>query len=226
MKTFYLLCMMGLCLPFAAQAMKANSSLDASDRHETFLEKNHNDWNGSEIFKAIHANEIQSLKTKINVYKDFPKKGILFQDFSPILWHSESFQICINLFYEFYNQRGIEAVVGLESRGFIIGAALAYKLGVSFIPVRKAGKIPGAVYTVDYEKEYGMDSFCIAMDALNPDQNVLIIDDLIATGGSAIAAIELVKLAGGNPVEFASILEIKELRGRQKLNIPSFNLID
>lgn len=178
------------------------------------------------IFKTYHADEIQQLKDRIALFPDFPKEGILFQDFSPILRNNNSFRMCINLMCKWYSDKGVEAIVGLESRGFIIGGALAYSLGVPFIPVRKAGKIPGPVFTVEYEKEYGKDSFCISQDAIKKGQRILIVDDLIATGGSAIAAVELIKLSGGEPMEFFSLLEIKELKGRQKLGIPSFNLID
>lgn len=178
------------------------------------------------IFKAIHADEIAFLKDQIELYPDFPKPGILFEDFFPVLSNGDTFQLCIDLLYEHYEGKNIEAVIGLESRGFILGAALAYKLGVGFVPVRKPGKLPGATYTVSYEKEYGSDSLCISQSALKQEQRVLIIDDLIATGGTAKAAIELVKMAGGIPVEFASVLEVKVLDGRDKLGIPSFNLID
>lgn len=178
------------------------------------------------VFKALNAKDIAYLKSQIVTYKDFPKPGILFQDFLPIMINEKSFKICIDLLYNRYKNKDIKAVVGLESRGFILGSALAYKLGVGFIPVRKPGKLPGPIYTVSYEKEYGSDTLSISQSALGKNQRVLIIDDLIATGGTAKAAIELVKMANGEPVEFASILEIKELEGRGKLGIPSFNLID
>ncbi|MBS0628290.1 MAG: adenine phosphoribosyltransferase [Verrucomicrobia bacterium] len=178
------------------------------------------------LFKALHQEELFLLKENIVSYKDFPKPGILFDDFLPILNNPKSFSICIDLLYSRYKDKKIETIVGLESRGFLIGAALAYKLGVGFIPVRKPGKLPGKTYSITYEKEYGVDTLSIAANSIQKDERVLIIDDLIATGGSAKAAIELVRLAGGHPVEFVSLLEIKELGGRSKLNIPSFNLID
>lgn len=178
------------------------------------------------LFKTLHADELAFLKSKIGIYPDFPKPGIIFEDFCPILSDPEAFRLCIDLLYEHYKTKRIEAVIGLESRGFILGAALAYKLGVGFIAVRKPGKLPGPTYSVSYEKEYGVDTLAIQQSALAPNQRILIIDDLIATGGTAKAAAELVSLAGGITVEFASILEVKGLGGRQKLGLPTFNLID
>lgn len=178
------------------------------------------------LYKSLHKDDIVYLKGQIALYKDFPKQGILFEDFTPILANEKAFQKCVNLFYERYKSKNIEAVAGLESRGFILGAALAYKLGVSFIPIRKPGKTPGPTYSVNYQKEYGSDTLVISQSAVKPNQRVLIIDDLIATGGSALAAIELINLADAHPVEFASLLEVKGLNGREKLGISSFNLLD
>jgi adenine phosphoribosyltransferase len=178
------------------------------------------------IFKALHSAEIAHLNSLVGVYQDFPKAGIIFEDFTPILSDGYTFGVCIDLLYAYYKDRNIHAVAGLESRGFIMGAALAYKLGVPFIPLRKPGKLPGPIFTVQYGKEYGTDSLSISQTALKGEPRVLIIDDLIATGGSAKAAIALIKLAGGNPIEFATLLEVKGLHGREKLGIPSFNLLD
>lgn len=178
------------------------------------------------LFKALHAQEIDLLKSHIVQYPDFPKQGILFSDFLPILGDAQAFALCIDLLAERYKMYNISAVVGLESRGFILGAALAYKLGIRFVPVRKPGKLPGPTYSVIYKKEYGSDTLVIAQSALQKGQRVLIIDDLIATGGSARAAIELVTVAGGVPVEFVTLLQLKELAHQARLPIPAFNLID
>ncbi len=178
------------------------------------------------LFKALYKEEIVFLKDHIKIYKDFPKPGIAFEDFFPILSHGDAFHKCIDLLYEWYKDKDIEMVIGIESRGFILGAALAYKLGIGFAPVRKPGKLPGLTYFVNYQKEYGVDTLVVSQSALQPKQKTLIVDDLIATGGSARAAIELVKLAGGDPVEFVSLLEVKGLSGRASLGVPSFNLID
>lgn len=178
------------------------------------------------IFKALHAQELSSLKSLVVTYPDFPKPGIMFANFLTMVNNPQAFQQSVDLLAERYKNQNIKAIVGLESRGFIHGAALAYKLGVSFVPVRKPGKLPGATFCVSYQKEYGTDTLVIAQDSLKKEQRVIIIDDLIATGGSARAAIELVRLAGGQPVEFVSLLKIPALEEQAQLSIPKFNLLD
>lgn len=178
------------------------------------------------LYKALNHQEIEFLKQQIKKYVDFPKPGIIFADFLPIFSNPDSLQICIDLLFKRYKEKNIDVVVGLESRGFILGSALAHKLGVGFVPVRKPGKLPGEIYSVTYQKEYGSDTLTISKNAFKQNQRVLIIDDLIATGGSARAAIKLVELAGGIPVEFVTLLQIKELAEQARLSIPAFNLID
>ena len=178
------------------------------------------------LFKALHKNEIQELRNLISIYPDFPKKGVEFQDISPILKNPKAFTLCIDLLAKWAKNQDVDVIVGLESRGFIIGAALSYKMGVAFVPVRKAGKIPGEVYEVSYKKEYGEDRFAIAKDSKLRGQRVLIVDDLIATGGSAKASIELVKQLDATAVQFVSLLEVKGLNGAKQVSIPTFNLID
>jgi adenine phosphoribosyltransferase len=178
------------------------------------------------LFKALHAQEIEFLKNQIIFYPDFPKPGILFADFWPILNNAHAFQICLELLAERYKNKNISAIVGLESRGFILGAALAYRLGIRFVPVRKPGKLPGAIHAVSYQKEYGSDTLTIPQNVILPQERVIIIDDLIATGGSARAAIELVNRAGGHPVEFVTLLKVAALEEQARLSIPAFNLID
>jgi len=176
--------------------------------------------------KILYADELNFLKSLVLFYPDYPKPGITFANFLPLIQSAKAFQVLIDLLVQRYENKNIDVIVGLESRGFILGAALAYKLGISFVPIRKPGKLPGATYSVDYKKEYGFDTLVIAQDGLQQGQRVLVIDDLIATGGSARAAIELVQLAGGLPVEFVSILKVSELEELATLSIPSFNLID
>lgn len=178
------------------------------------------------IEKILHANELEFLKSLITLHPDFPKPGILFEDYFPIINNPKAFALTIDLLAARYATKDIGAIVGLESRGFVLGAALAYKLGLGFVPVRKPGKLPGATHAVTYQKEYGTDTLVISQNSLQPGQRVIIIDDLIATGGSARAAIELVKLAGGHPVEFVTLLKVDSLQEMARLSIPSFNLID
>jgi adenine phosphoribosyltransferase len=177
------------------------------------------------LYKAANNDKLNLIKNELKIYENFPKPGITFIDFLPILANPITFATCIDLLAEHYKNQNIDAIVGLESRGFILAAALALKLNASFVPVRKPGKLPCAIHSFSYKKEYGSDTFTIAQNSLT-NKRVLIIDDLIATGGSARAAIELVKLAGGTPVEFITILQVKELAHLTKLGIPSFNLID
>lgn len=180
----------------------------------------------SDAFKAQHIDEISLLKKHLVSFANFPKPGITFVDFLPIFADPEAFHLCIELLYERYKTCAIDVVVGLESRGFLIGAALAHRLGVGFVPIRKAGKRPGASYSVSYTKEYGTDTLEISQTALKENQRILIVDDLIATGGSACAAITLVEKTGAIPIEFVSLLEIKELADKASLPINRFNLID
>lgn len=178
------------------------------------------------LYKALHADEIEMLKMNLGKYPDFPKPGILFLDFLPILSNAQNFQTCIELLAGRYAPKNIDLIVGLESRGFLIGAALAQQLGVGFVPVRKPGKLPGKIYSVEYAKEYGTDILTIAQGSIQPNQRVLIVDDVIATGGSARAAIKLVRLAGGTPIEFVTLLQVPELVQQAKLEIPAFNLLN
>lgn len=180
----------------------------------------------STSFKAEHAEQISLLEKHIQYYKDFPKPGIIFADFLPILRNAQALELCINLLHKKYELSNIDLIVGLESRGFLIGAPLAMKLNVGFVPMRKPGKLPSKTLSITYQKEYGTDTIEISEDAIKANQRVLIIDDLLATGGTARAAIELVKKAGGIPVEFATILQVKELACKANLEIPWFNLIN
>lgn len=178
------------------------------------------------VYKTLHAEEIEMLKENLGKHPDFPKPGILFLDFLPILSNARSFQTCIELLAGRYDAKNIDLIVGLESRGFLIGAALAQQLGIGFVPVRKPGKLPGKIYSVEYAKEYGTDILTIAQGSIQPNQRVLVVDDVIATGGSARAAIKLVRLTGGVPIEFVTLLQVPELAQLAKLDIPAFNLID
>jgi adenine phosphoribosyltransferase len=205
-----------------------NASIDPKDwqKRDEFGGISRKDILAESIFKTFYSDDLAYIKSKIKNYEDFPKPGIQFKDFFPVMNDPKAFQICIDLLAKRYQHRNIEAIVGLESRGFILGAALAYKMNVPFVPVRKPGKLPGKTYTVSYEKEYGTDTIELSQNSLVKEQRVLVIDDLIATGGSAKAAIEIISQAEAMVVEFVSLLEIPELEGRKKVGVPSFNLID
>ncbi|MBF0545211.1 MAG: adenine phosphoribosyltransferase [Candidatus Riflebacteria bacterium] len=148
---------------------------------------------------------------------DFPKKGILFKDITPLLGNSDGFTAAVNTVAEHFKNSKIEAVAGIESRGFILGSALALRLGVGFIPIRKPGKLPYKTKKCEYKLEYGSDAVEIHEDAIKKGQRILLVDDVIATGGTAAASASLIKEIGGNLVGIAFLVELKELKGVEKL---------
>ena len=158
------------------------------------------------------------IKSKIRDIPDFPKEGILFGDITRLLKDKEAFNKVINRFVSFYKDEGVQKVVGIESRGFIFGAPLAHQLNAGFIPIRKPGKLPSDVYEAKYELEYGTDTLAIHQDAISPGEKVLIVDDLLATGGTMSAAVDLIKQLGGTIVGIAFLIELAVLKGREKLN--------
>lgn len=149
---------------------------------------------------------------------DFPKSGILFKDITPILSHPAAFQEVIDCFVEQAQESGPEMIVGIESRGFLFGAPLALALGVGFVPIRKVGKLPSETIQEEYVLEYGTAIVEVHRDAIQPGQRVLIIDDLLATGGTAAAAAKLVEALGGKVVGFSFLIELDFLNGRQALS--------
>lgn len=157
------------------------------------------------------------LKKVIREVPDFPKKGILFKDITTLCKDPLAFQVMVDLLAHRYLDKKIDVIVGAEARGFIIGAALAYRLGAGVILVRKPGKLPSKTIEATYALEYGEDTLEIHQDAIEKGQNVLIADDLLATGGTAKAMIELVENLGGNIIECAFVIELSELKGRDKL---------
>ena len=166
------------------------------------------------------------LKALIRDIPDFPKPGILFRDLTTLWKDPEGWRSLIDQMSEACQGLSPQYIVGMESRGFILGAALAYKLGVGFIPVRKPGKLPAAVYAASYDLEYGSDRLEMHEDAIEPGSKVLIMDDLIATGGTAAATAELIAQAQGDLVGFVFAVELLALNGRQKLpDVPVLTII-
>jgi adenine phosphoribosyltransferase len=157
------------------------------------------------------------IKKLIRTIPDFPKPGIMFRDVTTLFQDPEGFRTVIEILRERYADQEIDAVVGVESRGFIVGAPLALALGCAFIPMRKPGKLPAATHSETYELEYGTDELHIHVDAIKPGERVLIIDDLLATGGTARAAARLVKHCQGFIVEAAFIVDLPDLKGHEKL---------
>ncbi len=169
------------------------------------------------------------LKSLIRDVPDFPKPGIVFRDITTLLRDANGLRYAIDCLAQKFEDVGISTdyVVGMESRGFIAGAALAYKLGVGFIPVRKPGKLPALVHKVEYELEYGMDCLEVHQDALQPGSKVLIVDDLIATGGTAAATAKLVQQLECELVGFGFIIELRHLQGRKHLpHVPIMSLVE
>ena len=166
------------------------------------------------------------LKKYIRNIPDFPKTGILFRDITTLLKDKDAFRKTINLLAKNYRNQNIDAVVAVEARGFILGGAVAHRLGAGFIPVRKKGKLPYETYSATYELEYGTDTLEIHKDAFKKGERVLILDDLLATGGTTGAVIELIKKLGGEPVEAAFVIELEFLSGRGKIKgVPVFSLV-
>ncbi|MDD5178593.1 MAG: adenine phosphoribosyltransferase [Candidatus Nanoarchaeia archaeon] len=163
------------------------------------------------------ANKKIDLKSKIRTIPHFPKPGIMFRDITTLLKDKEAFNYILDHLYERYKDKKINVVAGIESRGFILGGALAHKLGIGFVPLRKPGKLPWFVDSVEYALEYGTDKLEMHIDAIKPEDNVLIVDDLLATGGTARAAAELIKRRSASIAEFVFIIELSDLKGREKL---------
>ncbi len=157
------------------------------------------------------------LSERIRDVPDFPKKGIVFKDITTLLKDPEAFKYVIDVLTEKYMDKGIDYIVAMESRGFIFGTPLSYNLGIGFIPVRKPGKLPAESISAEYVLEYGTDSLHMHKDAIFPGQKVLIVDDLLATGGTVSATVELVEKLGGKVEGVAFLIELTFLNGRDKL---------
>ena len=159
----------------------------------------------------------QEVKTKIRDVPDFPKPGILFKDITPILQDAATFQKVVRYFAKRYSDKKIDRIVGIESRGFIFGAPIAYELGIAFVPIRKQGKLPYKAVQYSYDLEYGSATIEMHIDAVGRGDRVLVMDDLLATGGTAEAACQLVEKQGAEVIECAFVVELEFLKGRNKL---------
>ncbi|MFC1490517.1 adenine phosphoribosyltransferase [Candidatus Latescibacterota bacterium] len=157
------------------------------------------------------------LKSIIRDVHDFPKKGIIYKDITPLLNNPEALKMSVKLLADSVEGKGITKVAGIESRGFIFGAAVAIELGVGFVPIRKPGKLPAETLSEDYTLEYGTDTIEMHTDAVTGDDRVLIVDDLLATGGTVHAAVKLVEKAGAEVAKIAFVIELEFLNGRNKI---------
>ena len=171
---------------------------------------------------------VTRLNRTIRDVPDFPKPGIMFKDITPVLAQPRLLRATINHFAEIYTGRHIDAVVGMESRGFIFGAPLAMELGAAFVPARKPGKLPYTTISYEYDLEYGSNRLEMHTDALQPSERILLVDDLLATGGTARAAAQLLSQAGGEVIEAAFVIELPDLGGRTRLaeaGVTTFSLV-
>lgn len=175
------------------------------------------------------AQQLEYLKDSIKSIPDYPKPGILFRDVTSLLEDPEAFATAIELLVDRYRNAGITKVVGTEARGFLFGAPVALGLGVGFVPVRKPGKLPRAVLSEDYALEYGTDTLQLHADAIQPGDVVLVVDDLLATGGTIEATVKLIRRAGGEVKDAAFIINLFDLTGESRLKalgVNSYSLVN
>ena len=165
------------------------------------------------------------LKLKIRTIPNFPKPGIQFGDITTLLADPQAFNDVVERFVKHYQDEQIDLVVGIESRGFIIGAPLALRLGKGFVPVRKEGKLPGPTHVVEYNLEYGTDRVEVHLDAIPPGSRVLMVDDLLATGGTMEGSSKLIEKIGGIISGYAFVIELIDLKGRNRLDKPVYSLV-
>src|SRR5918993_4138923 len=163
------------------------------------------------------AAEASWVRDHIRAIADYPNTGVTFRDITPLLGNAAAFGRAVDDLVTGFHDVAVDRVVGIESRGFILAAPVAYRLGAGFVPVRKAGKLPWAVAREEYELEYGTDKLELHRDAIHPDERILVIDDVLATGGTAAATARLVEALGGNVVGFGALLEVVGLGGRDAL---------
>ncbi|MDP2698226.1 adenine phosphoribosyltransferase [Thalassospira sp.] len=170
-----------------------------------------------------------SIKSLIRTIPDYPKKGIMFRDITTLFGDADGLREVIDAMAGEFQDQKIDVIAGIEARGFIIGPAVAMALGVGFVPIRKRGKLPAETIEIEYDLEYGSDIIEMHRDAIIPGQRVLVMDDLIATGGTALAAIDLVQKAGGDVAGCAFIIDLPDLGGRKRIlerGVPVFHLVD
>src|SRR5689334_23159440 len=174
----------------------------------------------------MRSMDVAALRAKIRDIKDFPTEGILFKDITTLLKDGPAWRFAVDSLASHYQKDRVEIVVGVESRGFIFGGAIAHQLNAGFVPVRKLGKLPGKTIEVEYELEYGRDALAMHEDAIKPGQRVVAVDDLLATGGTMGATLRLVEQLGGRVVGVAFMIELGFLKGREKLkSYPLHSLI-
>ena len=163
------------------------------------------------------SDSIEKLRAAVRDVPDFPKPGIIFKDITPILSNGELFRTSIDIFLEKCEGRKIDKIVGIDARGFLFGSAVAYELGVGFVPLRKKGRLPYKTESAKYSLEYGEAEMELHIDAIEPGEKIILIDDLLATGGTSASAATLIKKVGGVLLEAQFLIELEFLNGREKL---------
>ncbi|GLI57018.1 adenine phosphoribosyltransferase [Propionigenium maris DSM 9537] len=158
-----------------------------------------------------------NLKDYIALVEDYPKEGIKFRDITPLLGNGEAYRAATDAFVKFAREKEAELVVGPEARGFIFGCPVAHEMGIGFAPVRKPGKLPREVVSYEYDLEYGSNTLCMHKDSIKPGQRVIIVDDLLATGGTVEATVKIIEELGGVVAGLAFLIELDDLKGREKL---------
>ena len=172
------------------------------------------------------------IRENVRSVPDFPKPGILFRDITSVWKNAEAFRACMDVFADYYAHAGmppIDLIVGIESRGFVVGSAFAAKTSLGFVPIRKKGKLPADVHSHEYDLEYGTDCVEIHTDGIEPGQSVLVMDDLLATGGTLLASIELLKKVGAKVVGCAVVIDLPDIGGRKRIEdagYPVFSILD
>jgi adenine phosphoribosyltransferase len=169
----------------------------------------------------------RDIKSKIRTVPHWPKKGVMFRDITTLIKDADGFRDACDMLYEHYKNRDIDVIAGIESRGFVFGSVLAYKMGKGFVLIRKPGKLPAETFKQEFEKEYGKDSVEMHIDSINKGDRVLIVDDLLATGGTMEAACRLIEKAGGKVVGCAFVIDLPELKGKEKIGeYEIFKIVD
>lgn len=165
----------------------------------------------------MSSDSIEQLRAAVRDVPDFPKKGIIFKDITPILGSGKLFRLAIEVFLEQCRGKKIDKVVGIDARGFLFGAAVAYDLGVGFVPLRKKGRLPYKTESAKYSLEYGEAEMELHVDAIEPGEKIVLIDDLLATGGTSASAAALIRKVGGDLIAAQFLIELEFLQGREKL---------